>query len=99
DIPKDGTYRFFVNADDAAFLFIDGFKVCERTGANTRLVGQVPLKTTGVDVDLKAGLHPLEVHHIVGNNPLAIGYCTLLWVPPGQKTWAFVPRSAFVQSL
>jgi tetratricopeptide (TPR) repeat protein len=97
DIKKDGVYRFFVNSDDAAFLFIDGFKVCERTGSNTRLVGQVIRKLTGVDVQLKAGVHPLEVHHAVGNNPASVGYCTLIWMPPGQAGWTFVKRDAFVQ--
>lgn len=99
NILKDGVYRFFVNADDAAFLFIDGFKVCERTGANTRLTGQVPLKSIGTDVELKAGAHSFEVHHIVGNNPSAVGYCALLWMPPEQKHWSFVPSTAFVPAL
>ena len=30
-IRKEGTYRFLLNADDASFLFIDGFKVFELT--------------------------------------------------------------------
>lgn len=99
DIKKPGVYRFWLNADDAAFLFIDGFKVYEQTGQNTRRVGQIPLKSVGADVELKAGPHPFEVHHVVGENPNAIGYCTLLWVPPEIKGWAFVPYSEFVPSL
>jgi hypothetical protein len=99
DIKKAGVYRFFVNADDAAFLFIDGFKVCEQTGANVRLTGRIPRKSVGVDVDLKAGMHPFEVHHVVGNNPAAQGCCALLWTTPDQPAWSFVPRSAFVPVL
>jgi tetratricopeptide (TPR) repeat protein len=97
DIKKDGVYRFFVNSDDAAFLFIDGLKVCERTGANTRLVGQIPRKSIGVDVQLKAGVHPLEIHHVVGGNPAAFGCCALMWIPPGPGGWTWVKRDAFVQ--
>ena len=36
-IKKEGAYRFVVNADDAALLLIDGFKVYERTGVNKTL--------------------------------------------------------------
>src|SRR5581483_11124097 len=43
-VKKDGTYRFFVNADDAAFLFIDGFKVFERPGGNNVPLGTVKVK-------------------------------------------------------
>ena len=97
NIPADGVYRFFLNAEDAAFLFIDGFKVTERVGTNQRLTGAVKIRDIGDDVELKAGVHPFEVHHVMGNNPTAIGYCALMWVPPDAKAWAYVPHSAFVQ--
>ena len=42
-IKKEGTYRFLLNADDASFLFVDGFKVFERPGAN-RTLGTVKIK-------------------------------------------------------
>lgn len=86
DIKKPGTYRFLINADDASFLFVDGFKVFERAGSNARL-GQVKLseldKMSG-KVDLKEGVHAFEVHHVVGTNPEARGVCALFWAPPGQ---------------
>lgn len=94
NIKEDGVYRFFVNAEDAAFLFIDGFKVTERTGTNNRMTGYVKVRDMGEDVELKAGVHPFEVHHVMGNNPTAIGYCALMWVPPGAKTWNYVPYTA-----
>ena len=72
-IDKAGVYRFFANADDAVFLFIDGFKVFERAGSNKKLVGNVPVNKIGNDVELKAGVHPIEVHHVLGNNPDAVG--------------------------
>ena len=97
-IPTDGVYRFFLNAEDAAFLFIDGFKVTERVGTNQRLTGAVKVRDIGDDVELKAGVHPFEVHHVMGNNPTAIGYCAMMWVPPDAKAWAYVPHGAIVKS-
>lgn len=99
NIKKAGVYRFFLNCDDAAFLFIDGFKVSERTGPNQRRVGQIPLRSIGNDIELKAGVHPLEVHHAVGDNPASIGYCTLIWLPPEAKAWQFVRHEDFAQPL
>jgi tetratricopeptide (TPR) repeat protein len=99
DVKKPGIYRFFLNCEDTGFLFIDGFKVCERLGNNTRVTGYIPTRSVGADYDLKAGVHPFEVHHVMGNNAAALGYCTLLWVPPGEKSWSFVPSTAFVPSL
>lgn len=95
-IETDGVYRFFVNAEDASFLFIDEFLAVERGGTNQKLTGKIATNSIGVDVELKAGVHPFEVHHVLGNNPTAVGYCTLLWVPPGAKSWAFVPRTNYV---
>src|SRR5262249_27361754 len=98
-IDKPGIYRFFVNADDASFLFIDGFKVYERTGSNRKLTGLVPINKIGVDVELKAGAHPFEVHHVLGNNPEATGTCALLWKTPEQKTWSFPPTTAYARPM
>lgn len=98
NIPADGVYRFFLNAEDAAFLFIDGYKVTERVGTNARLTGAVKVRDIGDDVELKAGVHPFEVHHVMGNNPTAIGYCAMMWVPPDAKAWAYVPHKTFVHA-
>lgn len=98
NIPADGVYRFFLNAEDAAFLFIDGYKVTERVGTNARLTGAVKVRDIGDDVELKAGVHPFEVHHVMGNNPTAIGYCAMMWVPPDAKAWAYVPHKTFAQA-
>jgi len=92
DIKKPGTYRFLVNADDASFLFIDGFKVFERAGTNKRL-GTIKVKDleklTG-KVDLKAGVHAFEVHQVVGDNPDSGGVCALLWSPPGEAKFTYL---------
>lgn len=98
DIKQAGVYRFFVNSEDAGFLFIDGFKVCDRPGINQRVTGAVPLKTFGTELELTAGLHPFEVHHVMGNSPTAYGICTLLWLPPGQNYWSYVPAAAFTSA-
>lgn len=98
-IDKPGVYRFFVNADDAVFLFLDGFKVFERTGSNTKLVGNVPINKIGTDVELKAGVHPIEVHHVLGNNPDATGTLALLWKTPEAKTWALVPPTSLAKAM
>ncbi len=74
DIKKDGAYTFVVNADDAAFLFIDGFKVFERTGVN-RPLGTVKVKELekiAGKVELKAGVHAFEVHQAIGDNPQSL---------------------------
>lgn len=98
-IAKPGVYRFFVNGDDAAYLFIDGFKVYSRRGTNRPLTGRAPVFSVGEDVEMEAGVHPFEIHHVVGNTPGALGLCSFLWLPPGAKNWAFVPRAAFPEAL
>ena len=92
DIKKAGIHRFLVNADDASFLFIDGFKVFERPGVNTRLA-KITLKDLDKlcgTVDLKEGVHSMEVHHAVGANPSADGVCSLQWSPPGQTKFTYL---------
>jgi len=94
-ITNAGPYRFLPNADDAAFLFIDGFKVFERPGGQLKLSGKIPVGAGGGLIELSNGVHYVEVHHVMGNAPRGEGTCTFGWVPPGQKRWAVVPRSAF----
>ena len=97
NIKADGIYRFFVNSEDASFLFIDGFKVCDRPGSNTRMTGSIPTKSIGAEIELKAGVHHVEMYHVLKESPSTYGGCSLLWVPPAAKTWAYVPRDMFVQ--
>lgn len=98
NIKQAGTNSFIVNADDAAFLFIDGYKVFERAGSNLPITGSIPL-SYAKEMFLTAGVHPFEVHHVCGNNPSARGSCTLLWRPPGAKHSEFIPPGAFAQPL
>lgn len=98
-INKPGIYRFFVNGDDAAFLFIAGFKVYSRTGSNRPVQGHIPIYSVGTDMELEAGIHPFEIHGVIGNTPGAIGSCVFLWMPPDTNRWALVPTAAFPQAL
>ena len=97
-IDQPGIYGFCVNADDAAFLFINGYKVYSRTGSNQPLRGRAPIYSIGADIQLDAGVHPFEVHHVVGNTAAATGYCKLLWLPPGATSWTIVPRESLTQA-
>lgn len=99
NIKKPGIYRFFANGDDATFLFIDGFKVQDKPGVNNRVVGSVPLRSVGTDVNLTAGVHPFEVHHVVGTNPQSLGVMLLMWVKPGDKAWSPVRYTEMVQGM
>ncbi len=96
-IKTDGVYRFLVNSEDASFLFIDGFKVCDRPGANPRYTGNLPTRSVGAEIELKAGVHTVEVFHVLKESPNTYGGCSLLWVPPEAKTWAYVPKEQFPQ--
>ncbi len=96
-IPADGIYRFLVNSEDASFLFIDGFKVCDRPGINSRLTGSIPTKSVGAEVELKAGPHFVEVFQVLTEHPSTYGLCSLLWVPPEAKAFAYIPYTAFAQ--
>lgn len=94
-----GVYSFFANADDASFIFINGFLVHARPGSNPPLTGRAAVFNIGADIALEAGVHPIEVHHVVGNSPSAIGFCGLMWIPPGERRWQYVPRQAFAGAL
>jgi tetratricopeptide (TPR) repeat protein len=98
-VETTGVYRFFVNSDDAAFLFINNFIVYSRRGSNLPVKGRIPVYSIGTDIELEAGVHPIEVHQVVGRSPGATGRCTLLWMPPGAKQWALAPSSAFTRGL
>ncbi len=59
----------------------------------------MPVNKIGADVELKAGVHPIEVHHVLGNNPDAVGTMVLLWKKPDGKAWELVPAAAFARAL
>jgi tetratricopeptide (TPR) repeat protein len=99
-ITNAATYQFYVNADDATFLFIDGYKVFEHTGSNLHHTRGSSINTNEWQmVELAAGPHPMELHGVCGNNPSAQGYCSLMWKPLGGKGAAFYPAGGYGQSL
>ncbi len=101
NIKKDGVYTFLVNGEDATFLFIDGFKVFERTGTN-RPLGTVKVKELekiAGKVDLKAGVHAFEVHQAVGTSPQSRGACALAWTTPESPKFALVPQTVIAHPL
>lgn len=63
-IPEAGAYKFYLGAENAAFLFINTNRVFEQTGA-ARFAGRI-LASAWREVELTAGLHPFEVHHVAG---------------------------------
>lgn len=98
-VTQPGVYSFCANGDDATFLFMNGYKVYSRTGSNKPLRGNVAAYSIGADIQLEAGVHPFEMHQVVGNTPGATGYCKLLWLTPGATSWSVVPKAAYTSSL
>ncbi|MEO8205271.1 MAG: tetratricopeptide repeat protein, partial [Chthoniobacterales bacterium] len=100
NITTPGIYKFLLNADDTGFLFIDGYKVFESTGAHTHVTGKV-MKDPFMPIELTAGVHSFEAYHVMGNSPQAQGYAGLAWVMPDKKTnqWAFVPVEVYTSAL
>ena len=101
NVKKEGTYRFVVNAEDAAFLFVDDFKVFERPG-NNRPLGTVKVKELekiAGKVDLKPGVHTFEVHQAVGDSPQSRGACALAWTTPEQPKFGIMPQMALAHPL
>lgn len=102
NVKKEGTHTFFVNGDDATFLFIDGFKVFERPGINRLVSGAIKVKELekiAGKVDLKPGVHAFEVHQAVSTNPDARGACVLAWTTPDTPKFALLPQTAIAHPL
>lgn len=101
-VQKPGVHRFLVNADAAVFLFVDGFKVFERPGANNLTLGAVKVKALDKlagNVNLAAGVHTFEVHHVNGADPRTQGRCVLLWSTPDSPKFKLLPPSVMAQPL
>ncbi len=101
NVKKDGTYTFIVNAEDASFLFIDGFKVFERPGSN-RPLGTLKVKDiekVAGKVDLKAGVHSFEIHQAIGDSPNSRGACALAWTTPEQPKFGIMPSTVLAHPL
>jgi tetratricopeptide (TPR) repeat protein len=75
-ITEAGVYSFFVGAEDAAFLFVDGERVFEQVGTH-RFTIRFPA-SAWVDLNLTAGAHSFEIHHVCGADATASN-CSLYW--------------------
>ncbi len=99
NIEKPGLYRFFLNADDASFLFLNEYLVLSRVGPNRTIQGRMNVFAVGQDMELDAGVYRLEIHQVTGNSPGAYGRCAFYWIPPEAESWQRVPPQAFVPAL
>lgn len=80
EAPTDGEYTFFLDADDAANLFINGKSVVEIRGIGPMDGSRAKQKK----VTLTKGSHPfrLEYLEVSGNEGIALG-----WRPAGTRRW------------
>ncbi len=97
-IEEEQTYKFYVGADDAAFLFIDGERVFEQAGG-FRYAVRIPA-SAWVEVPLRKGLHSVEMHHVTGGD-VTRGSCALYVKADGatkklQASW--VPTEMFAHA-
>ncbi len=94
-IEETGTYKFFLGAEHAAFLFIDGNRVWEQKGAHPFAI-TIPA-SAWAEVELTEGVHPFEIHHVCGANA-ARANCSLYWKADTVKrklASTFVPPEIF----
>lgn len=56
ELPKDGEYTFYTNSDDGSVLYINDKKVVDNNGSHA-------ITEKGGHINLKAGIHDLEVHY------------------------------------
>ncbi len=97
-VPEDGAYKFYVGAENAAFFFINTNRIVEQTGQR-RFSIRINASEWR-EVELKAGLHPFEIHHVCG--PEAGGAnCSLYWKsdhPKKKLAATVVPAAMFAQA-
>jgi tetratricopeptide (TPR) repeat protein len=97
-IPEDDDYKFYVGAENAAFLFIDGERVFEQKG-NHRFTVRFPA-ADWVDVKLTAGVHSFELHHVCGSDA-ALATCGFYTKLEGKKKKlapTFVPGDMYARA-
>lgn len=100
NVKTPGTYRLAANGDQATFLFLDG-ELIEQTPGRKLMATSGVGATFGVEIELTAGPHLVEYHQALGDHidtprdrPAGAG--ALLWLPPDEKRWQLVPRTAFI---
>jgi len=91
--PVKGLYAFGLDADDRAFLAIDGKAVVAGGAPNKLPKTPFPYRSS---TSLSAGLHALALYHVQGSGAIR---ARLAWRPPGSKHMRVIPPSAFVWHL
>ncbi len=94
--PVDGTYAFAANADDCAFLLVDGKPVVSQSGKGPRMAALEWRSSRAGGTKLKRGLHLLTYYHseLRGSQRAQAG-----WRLPGSKETRLIPPSAFADAL
>jgi hypothetical protein len=91
--PVDGLYSFGIDADDRAWLLIDGDAIM--SGGRPGKLPRSPFPYR-MSKRLSAGLHALTFYHLQGKGALR---ARLAWKPPDRKTMRLIPPSAFATHL
>jgi cytochrome c2 len=73
DAPKDGRYKFYTTSDDGSRLAIDGKVIVDNGGIH-------PAQERSAEVDLKAGVHSIEVQYFDGGGQVEF---SVKWKGPG----------------
>ena len=81
--PKDGKYKFYTDSDDGSRLFIDGKRVVDNPGIH-------PKQENSGEVELKAGIHNIEVQYFDGGGQVELA---VRWKGPGLDKQV-IPASA-----
>ncbi len=85
-VPTAGTYRFKLNADDGAKLYIDDNLVIDNDGLHAQIA-------VNGSITLSAGDHELVMEYFQG--PRYHIALELFWRTPGSSTYVYVPASAY----
>jgi 4-amino-4-deoxy-L-arabinose transferase-like glycosyltransferase len=79
---QTGRYRFELDSDDGSWLLLSGAVLIDNGGVHgTRRVG--------ADVDLAAGVYPIEVRYAQAGGDFEL---VTRWTPPGQSIPSELPR-------
>ncbi len=106
-MPEDGRYRFFVNSDDASFVFINNRLVHMAPGGSVFRTGRLDIDhpTAGAPFEIKKGTYPIEVHQVVGNSSNANPRMIFIRVKPddvtkdGEDKWDYIPFTAYSHAM
>ncbi len=96
-IATAGTYKFYIGAEDSAFLFIDGNRVFEQKGSH-RFSVRNPT-ADWIELEMTAGVHPFEIHHVCGADAI-VSTCSFYYRldGPNKKSPNWVPSEMFARA-